>query len=159
MLHYMQHYAITWFITWQLHAPLHAITLSLIKLHAPLHVSLHAPLHVQLHVQLHTHYMGMSFPELMITCCLPSQSSSVSFQSSTLAATPPLPSSITGLPLFRYVFNAVLRSSRCSAWNLTRLANNFSRSGLGNFCGSKNRNVRWCTSIKKYGLCTSIKHQ
>ena len=151
MLHYMQHYA---------------ITLSLIKLHAPLHVSLHAPLHVQLHVWLHTHYndyMGMSFPELMITCCLPSQSSSsVSFQSSSdapAAATPPLPSSITGLPLFRYVFNAVLRSSRCSAWNLTRFANIFSRAALGNVCGSTNRNVRWCTSIKKYGLCTSIKHQ
>ena len=61
-------------------------------LHYMCHYMLHYMFHYMIHYILITyHYMGMSFPELMITCCLPSQSSSsVSFQSSTRAATPPL---------------------------------------------------------------------
>ena len=57
-----------------------------------LHYMLNYILHCMIHYILITyHYMGISFLELMITCCLPSQSSSsVSFQSSTRAATPPL---------------------------------------------------------------------
>ncbi len=106
------------------------------------------------------HYISITWHVWAHHHVLPStqcqSSSRVSFQV-TLAAPPP-PSSSTRWPLFRYVFNAVLSCSRCSAWNFKLIwpAKCCSSPTLGNTCGSMNGNVRWCTLIKDYVRQSSI---
>ncbi len=73
---------------------------------------------------------------VLINCVIPSQNSSWA------DASPQPTSSGTGWSSFRYVFNAVLSASRCSAWNLRRPAKCCSSSALGNTCCSTNGNVR-----------------
>ena len=78
----------------------------------------------------------------------------MSFQVETAGALPQSPD--TGWPWFRYVFNLVLSSPRCSARNLTLPAKCCSSSALGNTCSSTNRNVRRCTLIKDNERQSSI---